>query len=379
VAIAQESEWSGNASLEPRVFLDDALLAGQSDDSVSWSGVLAPEYRREWAGGEDRLVIAPFLRIDEHDAERTHFDLREAAWLHVRGPWALLVGVSKVFWGVTESRHLVDVVNQTDQVEDVDGEDKLGQPMIRIERLTDFGTLGVFVLPGFRERTFPADDARLRALVPIGDSAEYDGRVDWAARWTRPTGPWDLGFSSFHGTSREPRLVPTVTVPGEIELVPYYDVITQLGADVQHTRDAWLWKLEVSWRSGHGDDFTATVAGLEYTFFGLGQSAVDIGVLVEYLYDGRDAEAPPTFYDDDVFFGLRVGLNDTQGTAVLAGTVVDRDGPEAFGIVEAERRVGQAWKLELEARLFSGIDAGDPLIGGFRNDSFVTLRAARFF
>jgi hypothetical protein len=162
-------------------------------------------------------------------------------------------------------------------------------------------------------------------------------------------------------------------------LIPYYDLITQLGADVQYTRDAWLWKLELIERSGRGEDFVAAVAGFEYTVYGPVRSALDLGVLVEYLYDGRNAQAPPTYYDDDVFVGLRLTLNDADGTALLAGAIFDRNGAETFGIIEAQRRIGQAWRLELEARLFSGIDTADPLLGGLRNDSGLTFRAARFF
>jgi hypothetical protein len=380
IALAQGPDWSGYASIEPRVFMDAPLFAEQAGDRVSWSAVLAPEFRYEWSEGRDRLTVAPYLRFDQHDQERAHFDLREAAWLHTNGPWTLLLGVSRVFWGVAESRHLVDIINQTDQVDDVDGEDKLGQPMIRMERRTDFGTFGVFVLPVFRERTFPADDGRLRAPLPIAvDRPEYDRRVDLAVRWARPLGPWDLGLSAFHGISREPRLVPTSLRPTEMTLIPYYDLITQLGADVQYTRDAWLWKLELIERSGRGEDFVAAVAGFEYTVYGPVRSALDLGVLVEYLYDGRNAQAPPTYYDDDVFVGLRLTLNDADGTALLAGAIFDRNGAETFGIIEAQRRIGQAWRLELEARLFSGIDTADPLLGGLRYDSVLTFRAARFF
>ena len=56
--------------------------------------------------------------------------------------------------GVTESRHLVDVLNQVDGVEDIDEEDRLGQPMINISTQRDWGSVDLFVLPGFRERTF---------------------------------------------------------------------------------------------------------------------------------------------------------------------------------------------------------------------------------
>ena len=74
--------------------------------------------------------------------------------------------------------------------------------------------------------------------------------------------------------------------------------------------------------------------------------------------------------------GARLGFNDADDTAVLAGALVDDDG--TFAVVEAERRLGEAWKIELEARLFINVTAQDPLLSGVRDDSFVTLRLARY-
>lgn len=384
-ALAEDWELAGYVALEPRLFVDRPQFSGQPARGLSWSGVLAPELRREWDDGRNRVTLAPFVRIDQHDRRRSHADLREASWQHVSGPWTVVAGVSKVFWGVTEARHLVDIVNQTDLVEDLSGDEKLGQPMLRIERWGERGTVALFVLPGFRERTFPADDARLRGTLPIATGrAQYESgagrwRVDLALRWAHATGPFDLGLSAFHGTSREPRLVPTELAPARVALVPHYDVITQAGAEVQYTRGAWLGKLEAILRRGHGDTFGAAVAGFEYTFFGVRGSAADVGLLAEYLYDGRGRRAPPTIFDDDVFVGLRLALNDPDSTMLLAGVIVDRGGGGTVARVQAERRLGAAWKLEFEARSFHGVARADPMLGGVRNDSFVMLRIARFF
>ena len=74
-----------------------------------------------------------------------------------------------------ESRHRVDYINQTDGVEDVDGEDKLGQPMLNLGLQRDWGDLNFFYLPYFRERTFPGTKGRLRApLVVDTDRARYE-------------------------------------------------------------------------------------------------------------------------------------------------------------------------------------------------------------
>ena len=77
------------------------------------------------------------------------------------------VGIRKEFWGVTEFQHLVDVINQTDGVEDFDGEDKLGQQMVNLSLVNDWGIVDLFLLPGFRERTYAGEEGRLRGPLVV--------------------------------------------------------------------------------------------------------------------------------------------------------------------------------------------------------------------
>ena len=280
------SEWRGYVGVETRVFLEDPMF----HDQHRWYGsaVLHPEYHREWDDGYHRLVVAPFLR-DECPADcRTLADIRELYYERVRDKWEVRLGFRQIFWGVTESQHLVDIVNQTDLVENIDTEDKLGQPMLEINRVEDWGTLKLFILPYFRERTFPGREGRLRGPLPVEiDEAEYESsrkqwHTDFALRYQHYVGAWDFGVSYFYGTTRDPLLEPR-RPGGVLEVVPVYDLVHQLGADVQYTRDAWLWKFEGIVREGQDETFGAVTAGFEYTFFGLGDSDVGLGILAEWL------------------------------------------------------------------------------------------------
>ncbi len=147
-------------------------------------------------------------------------------------------------------------------------------------------------------------------------------------------------------------------------------------------KDAWTSakaRKEAITRSGQGKRFFAAVSGLEYTFYGIFESKTDLGVLVEYLYDGRDnATAPASFIDKDVFIGVRLVLNDTQDTTFLAGTIVDRNARAIFLNVEAERRLGEHWKLEIKGRFFNNVPDNNPL-AGIRRDDFISLRLGRYF
>lgn len=388
----QAGEWDFSAEVagETRYFIDRPQFADQKDTRLSPSISVELEGVYETDSGDDRFTITPFARLDADDDNRTHFDLRAANWLHFGDGWDLVVGLDKVFWGVTESRHLVDIINQDDAVEDIDGEDKLGQPMVNLNvEIEDLGfldgsTASLFVLPGFRKRTFVDDDARLRGPLPVSDDATFDSgaeerHVDFAARWIQTFDDLDVGISHFHGTSREPRLIPRTTNAGTTELVQQYDQIDQTGLDLQLTTDATLWKFEGITRSGHGDRFFAFVGGFEHTLFGVFDSDADLGLLAEYLYDDRDtARAPFVLADDDVFVGARLALNDEPDTQALAGAIIDTNTQSMLWSLEAERRIGADWRAEVEARLFTNVSSDDEA-AGFRDDGFLTLRLTRFF
>ncbi|MEO0974397.1 MAG: hypothetical protein AAFX85_15005, partial [Pseudomonadota bacterium] len=382
-------EWDLGADIaaELRSFVEGPAFDDQLEH-LQPSTAITADLRWDSDDRRHQLVITPFARLDGADSRRTHVDLREGYYRYAGDGIELIVGAAKVFWGVTESRHLVDIVNQTDAVEDIDEEDKLGQPMVKLSLLRDWGQLDFFALPVFRERTFPGVDGRLRFDPEIdvdearfgSDLDEQADHTDFAVRYSHYFGNVDLGLSFFNGTSREPLFAfganPQTGAP---TITPIYSDIRQIGVDAQYTANAWLWKFEGIVREGQGDTFAATVAGFEYTRYGVTQAGADLGLLVEHQYDGRDfPEAPVTVLNNDLFYGARLALNDVQDTSLLAGAITDLEDGTTSVSIEAERRFGQVWTGELEARLFVAVDAQN-LVDAFARDSFVTLRLTRYF
>ncbi len=197
---------SGSISAELRLFSDDPLYPVDQHDNTA-SLALQPEFYMSWNDRKSSLTFVPFVRLGDKDDERNHADVRELMWINAMGDWELGLGVGKVFWGVTESLHLVDVINQIDLVESPDGEEKLGQPMLNLSRFTDWGTWDLFVLPLFRERTFPGVKGRLRGPLVVDteqdatyESDDRDEHLDWAIRWSHYIGDWDIGLSHFELT-----------------------------------------------------------------------------------------------------------------------------------------------------------------------------------
>ena len=392
-----EVQLEGNIEFETRIFTKDvdtddlgAQLQqfGSTQDydhpNINFSGSLDPILILLWDRSKHTVTLNPYVRVDQHDKERTHWDIRQASWIGAFGNWEVRAGFDKVFWGVTESAHLVDIINQDDAVEDTDGEDKLGQPLVSVSYWSEWGTLTGFIMPYFRERTFPGADGRPRGPVeidtdnPIFTFGDNNWHPDWAVRYNHTFSVMDVALSYFNGVGREPSFVPGLGDEGQPVLRPKYDKIKQVGLELQATLGSWLLKFEgITVDGPEKDRHWAFASGFEYTLYQVFGTGADIGIIAEYLYDSR-GEAGPSAAEDDLFIGLRWEGNDTNTTRILAGSIFDLDSSAKLLFVEASRRIGDRWRVTLDARFAVSVPPGDPLFF-FRRDDFIQLRIARFF
>ena len=368
-------EVAGYAAGEVRLFPNDALYSGQDDQSSSF--VIQPEYYHEFESGSS-FAFTPFFRLDSGDQERTHLDIRELTYLWLKEDFELRVGVRKVFWGVTEFIHLIDIVNQTDLVESVDTEDKLGQPMVNFSVSRDWGTVDIFWLPFFRERTFVGTGGRLRGASVVDETrTQYESTAeewhsDWALRYSHTFGDIDMGLSQFVGTNRDPTLLDGTDSNGDDIKIPKYEQIKQTSLDVSYVVGEWLWKLESLYRTGQGnEDYFAWAGGFEYTSVGVFESSMDLGFVGEWLYDDREDDAD-TAFENDIAGGLRLTVNDAASSEALLGWVQDVDTSARLLFLEASRRFGNNWLLNIEMRLSLDQPASDFLFEQRKDDLFQT-------
>lgn len=370
---AVQSELSGYIALDSRAFLNKAVHEGQKQ-GTGVSVIFEPELVM---GETEKIKAVPFVQWDSVDSKRTHQDVRELYYLLERDKFEILAGYSRVFWGVTESRHLVNIINQIDTVVDVDEEDYLGQPMFMFARFTDLGTFRAFVMPYFRTRDYAGRSGRLRGPLLVADRANFQspaGRrhVDLALRYTKVNGDWDIGLAYFRGTSREPNLIQEGN-----ELVPYYQQIHQYSTDIQVTKNAFLGKYEGIYRTDSVRNFYAHVTGLEYTLYNIGEGS-DFGFVLEHLLDNRSPGAPTTLFENHLFTGGRVTFNDVADSAILAGGIWSLNYGSWSFQVEAERRLFKSLKLEFSARWSTNVGVNDPLYS-FRNDAHLKLQLSQYF
>lgn len=342
------------SGLESTRFLQTAAY-GQSQQDTSIR--LQADISERWNSEKDLFSFIPFYRYDSQDSERTHADIRELSYIHAASNWEARIGIHKVFWGVTEGTHLVDVINQTDLVEDVDGKQKLGQPMLNLSTVQDWGTLDAFYLIGFRERTFAGEEGRPRyPLVILNDDANYQSSSeqkhnDIAVRYQKSIAALNFALSYFKGTNRDPEFNPELR-DNAIYLIPYYGQMHQWGLESQLNLGDWAWKLEALDRTQLNSSYRAYDAGFEFTQVGAFDSAWDLGWIIEFLHDSRGSSAPG-YFEHDFLFATRFSFNDAASSDALLSVFVDQHTQETFVNLEANHRLNDSMKLKANLRLFS--------------------------
>lgn len=392
-------EFDIDIGVQNRVF---AATGSNTSDQYQYSTSANLHYIAEFRDGLDSLRGQLFGRWDSDDSQRTHTDVRELSWTHVftgsgsGSVWQLQAGIGQVFWGVTEFNHLIDVVNQTDLVENPDAEEKLGQPLVSLTNIRDWGTLELFVLPGFRERRFPGLDGRLALALPIDRSATRyesgaeDKRIDGVVRLSTLLAGVAVDVYHFNGTRRTPRF-EAGAIGSQQTLVPVYDTIKRTALAAQANAGDTAFKLEAYAQRGGPQSYWAGVLGVEHTFVGAFGGSSDLGVVVEYNYDSRGGLAFDSFLERDLALGARLAANDLNDSQALLGVVWDTTTNERAVLLEASRRLNDRWSLDLESRWFGGGDAlgrfsslsdlldNNNKLGSLQRDDYIQLEFTRYF
>lgn len=420
-AVLADGEWTGEIKPEYRYYMESALtttattatvesfyqqLAKQGINTANLPppappGPPVPDQNepslavtlayQKTIDANTRFRFKGFGRYDDMDPARSHADIRELVWDRRLSQddapvWDLRVGVDKVFWGVAESNHLVDIVNSTDAVENIDSSEKLGQPMVRLTTSQKFGTLDFLLLPYFRVPTASGPSGRLRpptALteVPVRyNRALGDTFPSWVMRWSDRIGKADLGAYYFQGTNRDARVTQSnavITATNPYGLIANYDWMRQWGFDGSYLLGDFILKGEYLIRYTQGSHFRAAVGGAEYTFSAIWGSDVDVNLVFERSVDSRGENSGAVLQNDN-FYGVRVAFNDLQSTQIKIGYMRDLfDGSKSIR-VEGTRRLTDNVSLRVEAQMFQDVADSNPLYL-VSQDSYVQLSAIYYF
>ena len=266
------------------------------------------------------------------------------------------IGNRQLFWGVAESKNVVDFVNQKDAAAGRSSENKLGAPSVSLEFYLSDAEFQYVYMPVFRERTFNDEFAHPGLGLSLNDADFSDEKGfyggDHAFRYSNSLGDLDFGINGFYGTARE----PIISVDGNNSATPYYPEYKAVGVDLQYTSDNTLYKAEVAIGEQDVTDTTAYVVGIENTLYSVGHSNWDLGIIVETQYDDRPQAISPRF---DVA-GLRLIANNANDTNALLLYFQDEARKQKSYVLQFSHRLRNGFTLEVEYTEFYSSDAALP-------------------
>lgn len=372
--MSESISFSGKINVSVNGFNQSPAFEGQSDAFLHTVTTINSKIKVDFMANKSFAVLEPYIRIDSSDQNKNSIDIRTASFSRTWEKMHIKMGIDKVFWGKMEAHNLVDIINQSDEIANAgrNQKEKYGQPMVNIGYRSSFGKVDVFWLPWLRERKYPGIKGRLRTEWLVdNDNPIKQGNplADFALRYENSVGAWDMGFSYFNGTSREPRLIPNV---GNTTLIPHYDKINRAGLDIQYTTENAILKTEAILEQGNVDSFYAYSVGWEYPVYGIQNTDSDFTMLGEYYYDNRNPNAPKTIFQNDLFIGTRLEFNDVGSTTFEAGVIYDLIVNEKIFSAKLTKRMNST--LVLEAGFINYLDIDEEgTLGSFSNDSYFYL------
>lgn len=272
------------------------------------------------------FYIEAIGRADTEKKE-THADIRELVFTSYTDNTEVSAGIGQFFWGTVESNNIVDVINQKDNF-GYPKKEKLGQPFIQFSFFEDkWGHLDTYVLPIF----IPRDLSKQQGIVnkPIYESPHGRKHIDTAFRYSNSIKSFDIGFSYFKGTNRQPILTNE-------HHQPYYAQMKQYGIDLQGEVNNTLIKSEAVIRQSHTNHH-AFIVGLESSINSTNDLLNDtsIDLITEYTFDSRD----DSFFQNDLVIGSRVNFNNSNDTEINLSMSYDIDSHDIIGRYEISTRI----------------------------------------
>jgi len=350
-----QGEWTSQVTWDFSYYPEDN---GRADFNNSSILTYRAEYFEDWNDGDDSFIFVPLIRFDQSDPTLEAIEIVEASWIHVEDSWEVRTGIRQVSWGVANSISPVDVINQSSFTGSLVNQSSLGQPMINLSTVHDWGILDIYVLFGFEEQTFPGPDSRLAFPIEADDEAtifppenrQIEG-LDYAVRWQHSWESFEWAVSYFNGRSRQADADFNYDLT-DPQIISTYHLIQQVGFEFLYIWEGWSFKFELAVVDGQKERsqdlgvYASSAMGVEHSLSGLFGSNIDLIWFVEYLFDERE-KTFTVFFEHDVFVGGVFNFNDEYDSNIFIGAFWDVRDDEGIAILQASRRLNDSWKLSL--------------------------------
>lgn len=377
--LAQGQAVRGSLGAETQIYPDAPLYPDQNRDHVQVSAYAT--FNASADVGNARFDMELFGRIAPDAAREASGDVRQAFVRLPFGNAEVKAGILTEKWGVLEAWNPVDIINQSDLVEDFQGKVKLGQPGVLMTLPLGDATLSFFGTSIARERRFGRGEDRFQVLPATVIDQHFEGgrsSPTGAIRVELPVGPVNVAVSQFLGTAREPVLSAVVGPTGLEGFRAFYDRISQTSVEAELVLGDSVIKTEVihqhtdkgaSWGGG---------VGIETGFSKFASGPGDFTLYAEAYADSRADDAAVTPFQRDVFLGARYTFNDTDDTLLELRNTHDLEWGSDLLELRASRRVLQDAVFTFSL-LKAANEARDPALSSLGRDTQIKLRLTQFF
>ncbi len=308
-----------------------------------------------------RIVIGGKQIAEDDTTVRSGFYWNEFYWLTEFDGFDVTLGKAKQYWGIMETRNLVDVINTTDYLQGYNSTEKLAQNMFKVGIPSGSSQLDLYLLEGGEPRQFYEQATRFEPLE-VADTPRYSAQtshsdMDLAARYWYYDDNLEIAFTLFKGTTRTPLIIEE-----ESRNVPYYYEIFQQGLELLFVDDRTLYKLEAVSVKGDGDDddFVGASLGVEYAISRFFRKS-DLTLVGEYHLDDKDERSAMVSFDDYVMLGGLMSFNDVYLSTFRVGVTFLRDDLDHY-FYTLEGDIGLHEKVRLKV---SGTFAGSETIPAY--------------
>ena len=340
--------YKGEIAAEGRWFEGDGI--GQTEDAA-FSGAGRLEIKGRQDAFEERLRL--FVRADSFDSDRNRFNAEEAYFGWREGGLKIRLGAQILNWSATEAFHPADIVNSRNFDSNVENAEKLGEPMLMVERKLPIGRLSTYIMPYLSAPQLPGGSNRQGFAAPgveIGDAlwAEENGDLSRKAfapqsaiRLSKNIGPADVGL---HLVSHYDRSQPVLLAdPTSGKIRPVYLPMIQIGGTYLHVMGPWVFKSELAYRGFDNPDIPTRLGpvsrpdhgqaafGAEYGWDSLGGAQTTLIVEGQsVLAQDKQTRADLSIFQRDVLVGLRRAFNDAPGQELFLSFIFDAERSDEF-------------------------------------------------
>jgi hypothetical protein len=403
-----ESKSKGELRFESRFFNNDNNQSTR-DENVA----MATQFEGEAdVFSDQQLAYRFFMRADQKDQSRSRILVQDLHYKYSNNVFQIGAGAFLKNLSSLEAFHPVDIFNPRNFDSDLENAEKIGQLGVSAKLFFARGELELMLLPLSSSPKYPSASNRLgfgsvSQLITNDLFIDKDGRhkdndlqVFLRSAFFLDSFDFSLFYARMYDVSL-PRFSVELAGFTPIAAHPIYFLSDQFAATFQTSYfDSQIIKLEMIYKTYtdqtvenyngqpvrdfeaqelNPNDHLTTALGWEYILNH--QSGMDSNFFIEWQSIEASQSQKLGFFQNDLFFGYRLSLNDTDAKELVLSWIQDLDeSGEYLTNIRYGARLNAEWSYRIGVRFFEAKSASNTLgMGLFRQADHAYLNLSRFF